>query len=129
MDQERRIGRRWSTASFVIAWNVGGKKDTWRGKRALPPQEGQVLDISVSGASILAPSDQNLRLGSRLVVGFQRERSTVTVRRVSDVDDEDGSTLYGIEFIDAPAHMVSSLMERATGSADDAMEHRWNRSV
>jgi hypothetical protein len=120
---------RWFVPSFAVDWNVGAKKDTWRGKRFLPSQEGQVVDISVSGASILAPSDTNLQQGSRVVVGFERERSMVAIRRISDTGGDDGRSLYGVEFIDAPAHMVSNLMERATGTDNDAMEHRWNRSV
>ncbi len=88
-----------------------------------------MVDISVSGASILAPADESLQRGSRLVVGFEQERSLVTLRRISMSGDDDGRWIYGIEFIDAPAHMVSRLMERATGNDNDDMEHRWNRSV
>jgi hypothetical protein len=97
-------------------------------RKPAPPQEGRIVDVSVSGASIEARTDDRLASGTQLVIGFERALSRVVIRRVSDCVDDRDQSVYGIEFLDAPAHLVSNLMERVTGRDNEVREHRWNQS-
>jgi hypothetical protein len=112
---ERRIGRRWPSSGLAVGWDLqraGGIR-----RHRVRARDGVVLDVSVSGAAILAPIDDDLVAGRLLAVGHGRHIGHVLIRRVQRSDRRDHA-IYGVQFIDAPAGLVETLIELA--AADPA---------
>ena len=114
---ERRIGRRWPSSGLAVGWDLqraGGIR-----RHRVRARDGLVLDVSVSGAAILAPVDDDLVAGRLLAVGHGHHVGHVLIRRVLRSDRRD-QAIYGVQFIDAPTGLVEGLIAQA--SADPTPE-------
>jgi hypothetical protein len=107
---ERRIGQRWPSTGLAVGWDVH-KRSGLRGRRYVA-RDGIVLDVSVSGAAIIAPVDVEMTQGRVVAVAHGPHIGNVMIRRVMATDRHE-QVIYGVEFIDAPISLVSTLVERA----------------
>ncbi|MCU1452900.1 MAG: hypothetical protein JWN46_1046 [Acidimicrobiales bacterium] len=60
---ERRIGRRLDLEARVIGWHLATAEDVHR-----PARKAGLVNISVTGAGLLLPTDAGLEIGSELFV-------------------------------------------------------------
>lgn len=95
----RRLGERLALGEVLLSWRVdevipGRVRDKPR-----PPEIGRLIDVSVSGAAIVAPASSDLRPGRPVVIRLDGADAVVRIRRIGDVGD-DAWRLYGVEFVD-----------------------------
>jgi hypothetical protein len=106
---ERRLGRRFKAPRNRIAWRLDRsvRGVPWLRRRA---EVGLLVDVSVSGAGVLAPDCMDLQPGSRVTIGFEGTRGQVIVRRISSCGDE-SQNLYGIEFAEPGSPLTSVVYD------------------
>ena len=96
---ERRIGKRRGVEPVRVGWMLDRHERVGRRVRrrlAGTPDHGVLLDVSVSGAQVLAPADPEVRIGSRFDVEIKGVVGRVVVRRIVHSATPD-LCLYGIE--------------------------------
>ena len=102
MVSNRRIGVRVFVGATRLTWkpvvNVGADDG---------PQLGLLMDLSVTGAGLFAPTFPRVRVDDLVVIGVDDGRAVVDVRRVSPTDTAD-LRYYRVEFVS-----VEPAFERA----------------
>jgi hypothetical protein len=96
----RRLGERIHLDDVFIAWRVDEVLPGRLRDKPRPVEVGRLIDVSVSGASIVAPGAPELRPGRAVVIRLDDAEAVVRIRRISDFGDED-FRLFGVEFIDS----------------------------
>jgi hypothetical protein len=95
---ERRIGERFGLHDPVFQWRVPPDTAGRRERRKTKPSECRFLDVSVTGALILAPVASDLRVGARVLVGYDGESTSVRIRRIEPYNKS--QSIYGVSFVD-----------------------------
>ena len=67
-------------------------------RRRKPLPECRFLDVSVTGARLLAPETQDLGVGSQMVLDYDGESTRVKIRRVEACNNT--FSVYGVSFIE-----------------------------
>lgn len=109
----RRIGERKQLSPLTVGWTTqhverGGVLG--RKKVRTLQQSGRLLDISVSGAAILAPRFPGLRQGCSVLISFEGFEGVVEVRRWEPTEDDD-LLRYGVQFVDMDPRLKDRLFE------------------
>lgn len=95
---QRRLVERYRVEQFRLAWDVQERKAGLLGRRReSSSRAGEVMDVSITGAAVLAPTDPTIRRGSTVVIEVDGHRGAVRVRHVRPTEDPERS-VYGIEF-------------------------------
>lgn len=123
---ERRIGRRTETHPPIeLEWAVGP------GAELAPTSSsstGRLLDISVTGAAIEAPTSAALHPGAVVVVRYQGHEGQVTVERVAESPNI-GLSLHGVSFAGMSDELREEFYSIVAGDRPDQAVHRvWNRT-
>lgn len=74
------------------------------------PEAALLVNVSVSGAAVLAADRSDLRIGSRVTISFEDTVGVVIIRRISPCGDREN--LYGIEFAEPMSGLTSLVYER-----------------
>jgi hypothetical protein len=95
---ERRIGARFQTHEPRMGWRAwpGNARRDNRRRKALP--ECRFLDVSITGARLLAPDARDLRVCSLMVLDYDGEATMVKIRRVESYNTS--FSVYGVSFIE-----------------------------
>lgn len=115
-----------------VTWHIE-RRDTrpllQRRRHPLETLYGRVVDLSVSGARIIAPTDPSLRVGSTLVILAEGCRGLVAIKQLAPTDEE-GLTSYGVSFVDFPDRFTQAVYARIEELSDPTRAHRelWERS-
>ena len=124
---EKRLGKRQSTPDIRIGWRID--RETRRGLRMKPdPQEGVIIDISVTGAGVLAPASDELRPGSRVRISFDSHEGTVSVRRIAPTSDPAVSR-YGVTFEEGHGPLIDAVNRYLAGGRPDTLDRFWNQAT
>jgi len=108
-NRSRRVGDRLAVQGIVLGWNTKGRR-TPRWKRQ-PFAEADVIDVSVSGASVLAPDDRSILLNQKVTVTAGGALGEVRVRRIVPVSN--GQTaVFGVEFVSLEEPLEALLYSR-----------------
>ena len=102
---ERRIGERYGLHNPIFKWRVPPDTASRRERRKARPADCQFLDVSVTGALILAPVSKDLRVGATVLIGFEGEATTVRIRRIEPYHK--ALCIYGVSFV----HLGPRLQE------------------
>jgi hypothetical protein len=94
---ERRIGERYGLKDPVFQWRIPPDTASRRERRRAKPAECQFLDVSVTGALILAPVAADLRVGAHVSIGYEGEATTVRIRRIEPYNK--ALSIYGVSFV------------------------------
>ena len=123
---EKRLGKRQSTPDITIGWRTD--HEARKGLRMKPdPQEGLIVDLSVTGAGVLAPTADDLRPGMRVKVSFRGEDGSVIVRRVSPTTDP-AVTRYGVSFQDFDQRLLNAVNAVLAESRPDSLDDFWKQA-
>jgi hypothetical protein len=97
---ERRLMNRYGLVRTAVGWRldrVDYRPVESRRLSPLRPEYAELLDVSVTGARLLAPYTTELQLGSRTVMEVMGVSGTVIIRHIGACTDLTRS-LYGVEF-------------------------------
>lgn len=109
---ERRIGVRVPTEGVEVRWIPRPEVVDLREDAYL----GRVVEVSVTGAAVIASSNLPVEVSSQARVRFGDTESTVMIRHVTPTDT-DGVSRYGIEWSrleDPLRHLVYGVVADAT---------------
>jgi hypothetical protein len=96
----RRLGERILLGEVLISWRVDEVIPGRVRDKARPPEIGRLLDVSVSGAAIVAPASSDLRVGRAVAIRLDGADALVRIRRIADLGHEEWR-LYGVEFVES----------------------------
>lgn len=109
--KEKRIGRRKQIPSIPIAWcrhpKVGGGSRCRDAKNV----DGRIVQVSVTGAGIIAKTHPKLAVQSVVVIHCLGLSSPVIVRRI-DPDIYPGESYYGVEIMEHASPLADVLRRR-----------------
>lgn len=106
VNRSRRLGDRHAVRGIVVDWDTGGRRRPTLGRRRF--EEADVIDVSVSGAQLLAPSNDRITPGTKVTIVAAGALGTVRVVRVAQVTNGKLS-VYGVEFVDLESTLESLL--------------------
>lgn len=89
---------------------------------------GRVVNLSVSGAGIIAPFEPDLRNGSLLRIQIDGYKGTVAVHRMERTED-DGLWYYGVSFVDFPPKFTDAIYARLDAFSERGLESMWNQAT
>ncbi len=123
----RRLGERLDLGEVLLSWRVdevipGRLKDKPR-----PPEIGRLIDVSVSGAAIVAPASSDLRPGRPVVIRLDGADAVVRIRRIAEFGD-DAWRIYGVEFIDVDLAFRDWINALLDARRLDAHALGWDRA-
>jgi len=95
-----RLGERISLGDVLIGWRVDEIVQGRLRDRPRPTEIGRIIDVSVSGAAIVAPAAPEMRPGRPVAIRVGEADGIVRIRRVSELE-EPGWCLYGVEFVES----------------------------
>lgn len=96
----KRLGERIPLGEVLVGWRVDEVVPGRLRDRQRPTELGRLLDVSVSGAAIIAPYAQEMRPGRPVAIRLGDADGVVRIRRVAEIDDPDWR-LYGVEFVES----------------------------
>lgn len=103
-----------ATTGLRLDWNVGRRdRRPRRDQRRLPLEAlvGEIRDVSVSGAAILAPPSE-LFIGSPVQIDANNLTGKVVVCRIDEgTDPLSDRVLYGVAFLDMPTDLLDHLYQ------------------
>ncbi|MEZ5320873.1 MAG: PilZ domain-containing protein [Microthrixaceae bacterium] len=90
----RRLGERLVVEGVTLDWDV----PRGRTRRRLGRRKAEVVDVSSSGARLLAPRDPDMAVGRIVRVALDGEVGVACIRRVETA--EKGRAAYGVEWLE-----------------------------
>lgn len=107
---ERRIGRRRQIRSIPMAWCRDPRNpDPYLAERT---PDGTIVELSVSGAGLVAITHPYLAVGSTVLIATVGTVGAVIVRRF-ELDVYPGETYYGMEYGE-PNSALAQALQRAS---------------
>lgn len=93
----RRLGHRVQPEGLEVLWCLPGTEVGHKRESKRPPA-GRVLDLSFTGAQVLAPTHKKVERGVVLPIVLEGVMAPVRIRWVRE-SDEPGHSLFGVEFL------------------------------
>ncbi len=122
-DRGRRLGERLlPEGDLLVAWRTDRPA---RGLRRKEAPLARLADISVTGAGLVAPDDDDLGAGSVLMVGFDGADAVVRVRHRTPLP-EPGWCFYGVEFVTTDPRIDAWVAELLDGRRSRRLLDAWN---
>jgi hypothetical protein len=123
----RRLGERIPLGEVLISWRVD---EVIRGRlrdKPRPAEIGRVLDVSVSGAAIVAPASPDLRPGRVVAIRVDGADALVRIRRIDGFGEEDWR-LYGVEFLETDLELRDWINRLLDARRPGEHELGWDRA-
>jgi hypothetical protein len=95
---ERRIGERVPVHGAVLEWYPPGSKVRRRGRHANATSDAAIADVSVTGARVVAQTNDKVRVGTVLAMVVNGVAVKAVVRYMSPTAHK-RYTQYGVEFL------------------------------
>ena len=124
---ERRIGERKQVIGLRCRWDLDGVGQKKRFLRRPAEQTGEITELSVSGATVVAPSSDLLVPGTAVAVEIEGAKGGVAVRNVRP-STQDGMTCYGVEFLQLGNAVRAKINEFVAADRPDHLEAVWHRA-
>ncbi|MEO8693295.1 MAG: PilZ domain-containing protein [Acidimicrobiales bacterium] len=107
MPGNRRLGERVEILPVAIAWTPAIAKQ--RPGRRAQPQPARLVEVSISGARIMARSRAGIEVGTWMTLDIESYHALVEVRRIVEADDGTGFT-FGVSFV-----LLAPALQRKIG--------------
>ncbi len=108
---ERRVGARREVEGVEIGWHYGIPGATPQDPVEVIATTGDLVDVSVTGALIVAPHTSHVWLGCIVGVEFRGFKDTVAIRRIDRIFHERDFRLYGIEFTSPNSELAKGVSD------------------
>ncbi|MCU1358602.1 MAG: hypothetical protein JWM89_4020 [Acidimicrobiales bacterium] len=108
---ERRVGERREVEGVEIGWHYGIPGATPEDPVEVIATTGDLVDVSVTGALIVAPHTSHVWLGCIVGVEFRGFKDTVAIRRIDRIFHERDFRLYGIEFTSPNSELAKGVSD------------------
>lgn len=110
-EKDRRLGTRHVLGPVAVRWRLDeGPVGPADQDREDGPERAGLLDLSVSGARIMARTSADLKVGDWTNVSIRGRSGPVIVRRIVP-SRQPGFSQYGIEFLDPMSELTQLVHE------------------
>jgi hypothetical protein len=115
--RRERIATRYPSATTPIGWMIP-KRRRW-GNASWDPvaAEGAIVEVSLTGAAIVAPNRYFAPIGYRSRVVWGDHSGEVVIRRSAPYQGSSSLTLYGVEYVEQPSALGRALFDELTDPA------------
>lgn len=103
--KDRRVGERHVLGPVSVRWRLDGLDPDDAAATAPGPQRAGLLDLSASGALIMARTADDLNVGDWLIISIQGATGPVIIRRIV-LASLRGFSQYGVEFLDPMSELT-----------------------
>lgn len=121
---ERRIGERKAVVGLRCRWDLDAVGQKRRLFRKPVEQQGDVIDLSVSGATVIAPTSDLLTVGTTVAIEIEGGRGGVAIRNIRP-STHHGMSCYGIEFLQLDPTVRKKVNEFVAVDRPDHLEAVW----
>ena len=97
VERTRRLGERHPATGVTVDWDTSRTPPRRLGRSR--PRQAYVLDVSVTGALLVARRNPRLAVGERVTIGAGGSFGTVRISRIADLPETRHSA-YGAEFVE-----------------------------
>ena len=120
VNRSRRIGERLAVQGIVLGWDTRGRRSP---RRIRPFAEADIIDVSVSGAQLLAPDNARIDVGHQVTIAAGGALGVVKVKRIVPVANGQ-LAVFGVEFVKLEAPLEAMLFSRfdATRPPSDSVD-------
>lgn len=121
---ERRIGRRVEVEPVPVLWRADPERPKGgRFRRTAQVESGALIDLSVSGLKVRAPSAHDLSIGSVVPIEVEGVPGRITIRRITPVDGTRFSD-YGAQILPS-SHALADWARRRLDEGAEVGEAEW----
>ena len=118
---DRRIGVRWPAFDVALVWRADADdrrhfRRFWPGR--LRSERAGVIDVSLTGARLVASTPSDLMVGSMVVIEIDGHRGWVRVRRMAATADP-SRTMFGVDFAQLSPGLARLLTDRISAAVND----------
>lgn len=106
VNRSRRLGERLGVHGVVVGWDTAGRRSPRRHRRTFA--EADVIDVSVTGAQLLAPTSPRIDIDSVVTIAAGGALGVVRVTRIVPVTNGP-LRVFGVEFVELEAPMEALL--------------------
>ncbi len=117
-----RIFERVEVGGLPIDWDVRTKSRRIRPDKSTS-RRARIMNASIGGALIIAPTDTALTPGRKIRIGLDGSTGLVTVRWTGEAD-EPGMMKFGVSYADIDVDLAEHLMSPLT-EGQDALADEW----
>jgi len=96
MPGDRRLGKRVEITPIAIVWAPAIAKQ--RSGRRVEPQPAHLVEVSISGARVVAQSRAGIEVGAWMTLDVEGYHALVEVQRIVESDEGTGFT-FGVSFV------------------------------
>jgi hypothetical protein len=126
-DPGRRLGERIPIGDVFLTWRVD-HSPTPKRRNKREPDVGRLLNISVSGAAVVAPRAEDLRRGSVLLIQLGTAEAVVRIRRIDEFGDPDWR-IYGVEFVETEPDFLDWINHLLDHRRPGGLVEAWNTAT
>jgi hypothetical protein len=123
VNRSRRLGERLGVHGVVLSWNTRGRRRPRWQRRPFP--EADVIDVSVTGAQLLAPESPWIQVGQLITVAAGGAVGTVRIRRIVPVTNGP-LCMFGVEFIDLEPALQALLFTHLDDAGPSPEQVHWH---
>ncbi len=124
---ERRIGHRKSVVGLQCKWDLDGAGVKKRLFKRYSPTTAEVVELSLSGATIVAVSSPLLTPGTAVALEIEGQRGGVAIRNIAPASI-DGFSRYGVEFLQLEPGIRIRITEFVGSDRPDNLETIWHNA-
>lgn len=121
--RDARVVERYRTVGLQVTWSPPSRRWLWIRPR---PAAAEVIDLSVSGALLLAPTNPQVRTGLVVEMECDGARGRVQVRHVHQSLDPE-QHYYGVQFLQLQPELRERLFDVVAKERGDlgTLESYW----
>jgi hypothetical protein len=127
-DPGRRLGERILVGDVFLRWRLDEVVTTRFRTRPRDPSVARLLDVSVSGARVVAAAATDLRRGSVVLVELGDARAVLRIRWIENFGDEEWRT-YGTEFVSMDHTFRDWINHLLDGQRPHVLVDAWNDAI
>ena len=117
------MARRVAVVGLTIQWNVRVKRGIMFGT-SIASDAGEVLDLSIWGASISAPTSFRLDNNVTVTIALDDSRGIVKIKSMRP-GHRPRHTIYGVEFVELDPLLQKELLLPLSDDRDEVLAARW----
>ena len=114
---DQRIGKRQQVRSVPIAWTKDPERPSGFAAESHP--DGRIVEVSVSGAGIVATADDTIEIGDKMHLQCLGAIGPVLVRRI-ERNMYPGQHYYGIEYAEPNSALTRGIYAGLLAKETDA---------
>lgn len=108
----------------MVSWHVPRRR---RFRTRIVPEEVAIVNMSATGAAIVAQTVPELEVEQRVVIEYREAVMRATIARIVP-GVEEGTSYYGVQFIDPDPDLLDRMLSHANVAPRELLELYWSQA-